>query len=212
MNLTKPPLENNVSIDINSVEGELTLQSSQSPFTLSLRIANVNSEKEFDSFIKNCERLVRSSLEYKEWISYIIEVLGERECSLTHELISECNIEIHHHPINLYTICGSIVVDQINKGQKFCTFDIATLVIELHFNNKVGFIPLLSDLHHKYHSGFLDLPIELVKGDYKYLLESLPIDDNERPRIYSLCNIHLDDCKVGWIKDKYPGIEEPLKI
>jgi hypothetical protein len=197
--------------DIFSDEENLTLHSDISPFTLALRVKSFYSEKEFDKFVKCVERLVRSSGEYKQWVAYIIDTLGVRECALTKENVAECNIEIHHHPITLYTVCKSLIVDNINKEIEFCTFDIATKVIELHFKNKVGYIPLLSDLHKKYHSGFLQLPIELVKGDYKHILNTFPVDENERDRIYSLCNVKAKDCaKLNWSKGDYPGVEETV--
>jgi hypothetical protein len=196
----------NKEAQIYSDEEELVLHSA-TDLSLPLRVDTFYSEKDFDKFIKSVEQLVRRSLEYKHWIAYLIENLGVKECALTQENINETDIEIHHHPINLYTICKSICVQKINTETKFCTFDIATDAIELHFKNKVGYIPLLSDLHKKYHSGFLELPIELVSGDYKYILENYPIDEEERDRIYTLCNIKKDSCSdVGWKKGDYPGL------
>jgi len=195
--------------EIYSDEKTSTLKSDTNPYDLPLRLKSFYSEKEFDTYVKCVERLVRSSIEYKQWVSYIIETLNVRECALTGENVAEVNIEIHHHPINLYTVVKALVVDCVNKEIEFCTFDIATKTIELHFQNRIGFMPLMSDLHKKYHSGFLQLPIELVKGDYKYVLNNFPVDENERDRIYSLCNVKAKDCvKVGWAKGEYPGVEE----
>jgi hypothetical protein len=195
--------------EIYSDEETLTLHSEVNPFSLSLRVKSFYSEKEFDKFVKGVERCVRASGEYKQWVGYIIDTMGVRECALTKESVAEVNIEIHHHPITLYTICKALIVDNVNKEIEFCTFDVATKAIELHFQNRVGFMPLLSDLHKKYHSGFLQLPIELVKGDYKYVLKNYPVDENERDRIYSLCNVKAKDCaKLSWAKGEYPGVEE----
>lgn len=205
--------ENLVTTDVAKKEsvvlavGNDTLKADNSPFSLKLRRETFHSEKEFDKFIKCVERLVRYSQEYKEWVSYIVETLGQDRCALTDELIGECKVEIHHHPINLYTICKSLVTEKMAKGHTFCSYDIATAVIELHFNNKIGYIPILGDLHEKYHNGFLTLPIELVHGDYLHILKTFKLDDNEHDRIIELCNIHVKDCKVNWKKGVYPGIE-----
>lgn len=176
-------------------------------FDISLRINTFTSSKEFDAFIKNVERLVRSSFEYKLWISYIIDNLGQKECSLTHESINECPVVIHHHPINLYTIVKTIINDYLKHEKEFSTFDIAIKIIELHYQNKIGYMPLLSDLHEKFHSGFLKLPIELVNGDYKYLFQKYQLEDDELQRIYEFCNVHVEDLKLKWGKNNYPGIE-----
>lgn len=198
---------NNSDASVYSEENELTLHSTDSPFSLSLKIDCFHSDKQFSKFVKNVERLVRTSSEYKQWIAYIIEVLGQKACCLTHEVINECDIEIHHHPITLYTITKAVILDKLNKGMKFCTFDIAMEVIKLHFTNKVGYMPLLADIHKKYHSGFQNLPIEHVDGDYKHILNNYPIDDDEREKIYELCNTKFEDCKVNWSKDDYPGLD-----
>jgi hypothetical protein len=33
-----------------------------------------------------------------------------------------------------------------------------------HYQNIIGYIPLVSTLHEKFHNGFLDLPINFVQG------------------------------------------------
>lgn len=186
-----------------------TLENSQ--FDLPLRIKSFNSAKEFEKFIRSSEKLVRYSPEYRLWIKYITDHLNQSKCALTNEKITECPLEIHHHPITLYTIVKSVVNDYISKEKEFSTFDIATSVIELHFQNKVGFIVLLSDLHSKYHSGFLNLPIDLVNGDYKFILQNYSIDENEYDKICGLCSVKMEDMPQIWTKDNYPGLEEIKK-
>jgi hypothetical protein len=207
--------------DLLSLATENTIQSNEdnifvlpdSQFNLPLRISSFPSEKDYEVFVKNVERIVRYSQEYKLWVKYITDNLGQTKCALTNETINECSLEIHHHPITLYTVVKSVLNDFMTKKLEFSTFDVATKVIELHFQNKIGFIVLLSDLHKKYHNGFLNLPIELVHGDYKYIIQNYTIDENEYDRICSLCNIHLEDVKQLWKKDDYPGInDEILKL
>ncbi len=204
-----------------SLATEDTIQSNEdnifvlpdSQFNLPLRISSFPSEKDYEVFVKNVERIVRYSQEYKLWVKYITDNLGQTKCALTNETINECSLEIHHHPITLYTVVKAVLNDFMTKKLEFSTFDVATKVIELHFQNKIGFIVLLSDLHKKYHNGFLNLPIELVHGDYKYIIQNYTIDENEYDRICSLCNIHLEDAKQLWKKDDYPGInDEILKL
>ena len=43
-------------------------------------------------------------------------------------------------------------------------------------NMFIGIVPLAGTLHKKYHNGFLDIPLQLVKGNYKKLLEFYDID------------------------------------
>lgn len=177
-----------------------------SPFNLPLRISSFASEKEVIEFVKCVERLVRHSNEYRLWVNYITETLGQSKCALTEENISECPLQVHHHPINLYTIIKTVINDCLKKKLLFSTFDIACKVMELHYQNKVGYVVILSDLHCKFHNGFLNLPIELVQGDYKHILTHYSIEENEYDKICSYCNIHISDMKQSWKKDFYPGL------
>lgn len=215
MNLDELILDEEVEEDSNkepikqSDTNKHTLESDNSPFSLSLRIDSFTSEKEFNKFVKCVEYLVRRSSEYKHWHNYIVENLGVNECALTEESINETKVEIHHHPITLYTICRGVINKKLENEKTFCSFDIATEVIELHFSNKVGYISLLSNLHEKYHKGFLEIPIELINGDYKYILKNYNLDDAEKDRIYELCNVKLDDVKnIGWNRNSYPGLNK----
>jgi len=191
---------------LQKIDKKHTFKLQDNCFDVSLRISTFVSSKEFESFIKNTEKLVRISYEYKLWISYIINNLGQKECALTHESIGECPVVIHHHPVNLYTVVKTIINDFIKHGKEFSTFDIATKVIELHYQNNIGYVVLLSDLHEKFHAGFLKLPIELINGNYKYIFQNYQLEDDELQRIYELCNVHSEDLKLEWSKNSYPGI------
>jgi len=195
--------------ELTNDDNVFTLPDSQ--FDLRLRISSFNSAKDFENFIKCVERIVRYSQEYKLWVGYITDHLGESQCALTKESINECSLEIHHHPITLYTVVKSVLNDLLSKNAEFSTFDVATKVIELHFQNKVGYVVMLSDLHKKYHSGFLNLPIELVHGDFRHIITSYSIDENEYDKICRLCNVHVEDMKQVWQKDAYPGIDEAME-
>lgn len=184
-----------------------------SEFDLPLRVKSFPSSREYESFIKNVEKLVRMSLEYRLWTSYITENLGHSFCAFTKESNGECPTQIHHHPVTLYTVVKGVVNKYLASESEFSSFDVATKVIELHFQNKIGYIVMLSDLHSKYHSGFLNIPIEFVHGDYKHIIQNYSIDETEYDRICKLCNVHVEELKQGWSKDNYPGINDyiPLK-
>jgi hypothetical protein len=202
---------------LSNAEKELTLNESNdtsvfniptSDFNLPLRIKTFADTKLFETFVKNTERLVRSSIEYKLWVQYITEHLGHTHCALSKESMNECPVEVHHHPVTLYTIVKGVINKLLSIEQEFSTFDVATKVIELHFQNKVGYVVLISSLHSKYHSGFLNIPIELVNGNYKHVLQNYVIDEEEYDRIAKLCNIHVDDLKQSWGRGQYPGIND----
>jgi len=158
---------------------------------LPLRIKEVADSKELTRIIKNIETQVRRSYEYRLWRNYILETVGHKYCALTGEVNDEVTIELHHHPLTLYDIVDILINDHIVKEVPFCTFDISTKVIELHYSNKVGYIPLCKTLHEKYHNGYLNINIDLVYGNWKTLLseyeETVPEYTNDK--IARLSNI-----------------------
>lgn len=192
-------------IRVKSNVEKLELYSDNHPFRLSLRVRNFESESEYKKFLKNCERAVRGSIEYKLWRNYIIDVLQIQTCSLTQERMDEVSIEIHHHISSLFILVTALVNKKIELEQEFCTFDIAQEAIELHFMNKVGYVPLIRDLHSKFHNGFLQIPIESVKGDYRYFIReySKYLEEEDLDVINQRLSVTESNC--NWSRDDYPG-------
>ena len=196
--------------EIKSNEDKLELYSDLYPFSLPLRISNFENETEYNKFVKNCEKLVRGSLEYKLWRNYIIDVLGINECALTKEVMSQATVEIHHQIPSLFILVKSLVNKKLDSNESFSTFDIALESIELHFKNKIGYIPLVSSLHEKFHNGFLKLPFELIKGDYNYFLNELSkyLDSEDLDVLQERLAVSMKDYNYeGWSKDDYPGLK-----
>jgi hypothetical protein len=194
--MEKPQVKSNVE--------DLQLYSDNYPFRLSLRISNFENETEYKKFIRNCESLIRKSVEYKLWRNYIIDVLQIDECMITHEKNSEVSIDVHHHIPSLYTLVASLVNRNIENGEDFCTFDLCKEVIELHYQNKVGYVTLLKSMHEKFHNGRLDIPISLVKGDYRYYVNNFTkyIDDNDLETVEY--RLSVNESNVSWMRNSYP--------
>jgi hypothetical protein len=194
--------------EIKSNVERLELYSDNYPFNLSLRIKIFESETDYNKFIKNCEKLIRGSQEYKLWRNYIIDVLQIQSCAITLERMDQTSIDIHHHPVSLFTLVKSLVNERLEKEEEFCTFDICTKAIELHFQNIVGFVALLSSMHEKFHNGFLNIPRSMIKGNYNVFLAeySKYLDEEELDVISSRLSITDHNC--NWSADDYPGAKE----
>lgn len=198
-----------VSSDIEKNE----LSAEDYPFTLSLRRTDFGEDKDLKRFVKSCETGIRRSPEYKIWAEYIRDVMGKYICAISGEINAETTVEIHHHPMSLYDIVSSVIYRKIDSNKEFCSFDICQEVIEIHYQNKIGFIPLVSSLHEKVHNGALDIPMELVSGDYKKWLAEYGtfLDDDDLKRIHCKLNVKKDTCGwkgYKWSRDKYPSDEE----
>lgn len=195
-------------MEIKSNIENLELYSDTHPFRLSLRVRNFENETEYKKFVKNCEMLVRRCNEYKLWKSYIVDVLQINSCMITHENMSEVSIEVHHHIPSLFTLICALINKHIEDSNDFCSFDIAQQAIELHFKNKIGYVTLLKSMHEKFHNGYLDIPIELVKGDYNYFMTeySKYLDESDIDTINSRFAMKASNC--DWAKDEYPIAKE----
>lgn len=191
-------------VEVKSNIEDLQLYSDNYPFRLSLRISNFENETEYKKFIRNCESLVRKSVEYKLWRNYIIDVLQIDECMITHEKNSEVSIDVHHHIPSMYTLVASLVNRNIENGDDFCTFDLCKEIIELHFQNKVGYVTLLKSMHEKFHNGRLDIPISLVKGDYQYYVKNFTryLDDKDLETVEY--RMSVKEHNVSWMRNDYP--------
>ena len=121
-------------IKVESNIKSLELYSDEYPFRLQLRIKNFENETEYKKFIRNCEAMLRKSNEYKLWRKYLVDVLRVNHCSITHEVIEEVTIDIHHHIPSLYTLISALVNKKLDIGSEFCTFEICQEAIELQWS------------------------------------------------------------------------------
>jgi len=192
---------------VNSNVENLELYSDNYPFRLSLRQKNFEDESTYKKFLKNIEMLVRRSVEYKLWRDYIQDVLQIQECAITHEHMAEVSIETHHHIPSLFSLVKAIVNKEIEEENEFCTFDICQKVIELHYANKIGYLPLLKSIHEKFHNGYLTIPMNLVRGDYQYFLSNYLdfLEDDDIDTINHRLAINETNC--SWSRNDYSNDE-----
>lgn len=215
--LVEGTTSNVVPLTSNVEDRELI--SSTIPYTLSLRRSDIEDEKELKRFVKSCEGLIRKSPEYRVWTDYVREVLGHLNCRLTKETHGQTTIDIHHHPISLYAITKGVISRYIASGKDFCSFDICTSVIELHYELRLGFMPIISSLHEKVHRGFMQIPISLVSGDYNYFIHNYGsfLEDDELEIIQARLQINFENCGYGenyfWSRDNYnPNTELQMAV
>lgn len=173
-----------------------------------------DSDKQRRKFINSVKSIVRHSPEYKLWREYITVTLGENYCVVTGELKREVTINIHHHPFTLYEIIDNVIEEFLTEGALFTSLDVSKKVMQLHYEDKIGYVPLATTIHEKYHNGFLQIPIEVVKGNWKQLLTEYSkfMTEEEKEAIKNKTDITYET--VGevsrWTKGVYPTLE-PVK-
>lgn len=145
----------------------------------------LESEREKEKFIKRVEQIIRSSLEYRDYIAFLKEYVDMNRCAFFNNVQngqgSRVRIEVHHEPLTLFDIVRVVVNKHIEEGIPLNDLYIADEVLELHYKNNVGLIPLSKSLHQIIHnSNEIVIPIQLVYGDYKNFLDEYGdyLDDN----------------------------------
>lgn len=131
----------------------------------------LNTDKDKDKFIKRCEKIVRSSIEYRDYINFLREHVNMSRCAFFNAIDGSDNrrikIEIHHEPFTLYDITAVVVERWIDSGMELNAMLIADEVLELHYNNEVGLIPLSKTIHEVVHnSNKIVIPLNMVYGNY----------------------------------------------
>lgn len=128
-------------------------------------------DKDFAKYIKDLERTVRNSFEYRQLISYLKNTEGMDVCSFLENVTSRDNtkvkIEIHHSPLTLYDICLAVFKKR-QRCKEDCRIEsVAEEIMYLHYIGWVGLIPLSETVHDMVHNQFLFVPTDKVRGDYR---------------------------------------------
>lgn len=113
----------------------------------------------FVSFVKNVEKIFRSSVQYKKYVAHVKKDIGMNRCHLhaniqeTEETGEKLALEMHHGPIfTLFDIVSIIVDDQLKRGRRITTFGIADLVAQEHFNENIQVVMLCKTCHELVHA------------------------------------------------------------
>ena len=133
-------------------------------FEKATRHVILKNEKDKVKFIKNCENLIRGSEEYRDWIQYLKKYKNMNKCAIFQNLDTETmkkiKLEIHHGPFSLYDIVAIVTQKYIKEDIPLDYFDVSDEVMRLHYENKVGLIPLSKTVHKLVHDGRIFIPLQ----------------------------------------------------
>lgn len=155
------------------------------------------SVKDRVKFIKTCESTIRKSLEYKEYIKFLKDNLDMNKCAVLKNISSgngkRYTIEIHHEPFYLFDIVDTVIYKKEALGEIINPFTIAEEVMELHYDEKVGLIPLSKTAHELVHSDKIFIPLQLIYQKYDKFYDEYEtfIPQNLKDAIEMKVNISL---------------------
>lgn len=147
--------------DIPEVDSEVTLKTKAEIFT----------------FVNEVKALCRKSLEYDDYTSYLRTNVGMDSCAFFNGISKKTNrklkIEIHHAPLTLADIIRVVVKKAIATGEELNSLLIAEEVMELHYQNRVGLIPLSKTLHELAdNTDKLKIPIYMIYGNFREFIKA----------------------------------------
>ena len=133
-------------------------------------------DKDREKYIKDLERHIRSSYEYRQMVQYLREYMNMNACAFLPNVTNETNrkirIELHHSPLTLRDICVII----LNKRMKNCEIltieAVAYEVMFTHYCLMIGLIPLSETVHELVHTQYLFIPTNKVYGYYKAFISN----------------------------------------
>lgn len=130
-------------------------------------IEDVKRLKKFDAF-------ARRSFEYKRYMRYLKTNLNMNKCSYFSQITNNTErlkIEIHHSPFTLFDITAAVANKQILDHGFADEFDVGDEVMQLHYRNLVGLIPVSPTVHELIHSESMDVDPRLTYGYWKLFIQ-----------------------------------------
>lgn len=144
-------------------------------------VVSLSNDKERNRFISRTEKVIRNSLEYKDYIQFLKEHVGLDSCIFFKNVTSgnssggkrsHISIQMHHEPFTLYDYVSVVLNKYEKEGLKIDDLDIADEVMKLHYENKVGLVPLSVTAHQMVHnSSKLIVPLNMCYGNYSEFLD-----------------------------------------
>lgn len=123
-----------------------------------------------EKYIKTVEQIIRRSLPYKEYTKFLRENMDMNRClilkNIRNTVGKHYQIEIHHEPFTLFDIVETVINKRLELEMPIGTLQVADEVMGLHYEGKVGLVPLTVTMHELVHSGRIFIPLQYIYQDY----------------------------------------------
>lgn len=155
------------------------------------------------SFIKGCEKMVRSDDRYSKYISFLKKEVKLNKCQVLKNIDDmDAEIEMHHGPVyTLYDYCSIILEYFLFKKYRVTTPRIADVVLEEHQKNHIQVVMLSSTIHQEVHTKNIYISMKQAYGNlhdflYHYGV-SMPTDLKEKLNRYIDRSLLYDSSDFG---------------
>lgn len=170
-------------------------------------------EVAYSKFVKSCEKMIRSSKDYKAFIAYIKNILGINFCQVSSSIYdTDATVEMHHGPIfTLYDVTSVILNYFIKTGKKINTMRICDAVLQEHFDLRVQVVMLAVTNHEAAHNRDLFLNVKQGIGNLTEFICMYKdcLDDLQKYKIWNYINM----CKANESFDRgYLDVDHISKV
>ncbi len=167
--------------------------------------------QQFEQFIKATERCVRTSLEYKAYISYLKNEIGLTydafQGNISHDVAS---LEMHHALFTLYDYVKIMIDYAFDNNIPVTTFSIARLIMNEHAQNRILVVMLTKNNHMLVHAGQLHIDMRQCHGNLRAFVQLYGKYIKRSPKLLR----KLSDYKISLESDNFNDVSiiTPSKI
>jgi hypothetical protein len=181
----------------------------------------IDEAKDFKNYVKRVERIVRGSMEYRDYVHYVGTGLDISRCSFIagadpkeHKGVK---IEMHHAILTLYDVTSAVVRARCVKGgpaTRISPYDIADEILKCHYENIIPLVPLSNTAHKLVHSGDLFITADQVFGDMRTFVNRYRegFDDEQLIRLRTLLDVAERMERIGACDRVPEALERTITI
>ena len=133
-------------------------------------IPKYNTPRDREKYIKTVEQIIRKSSPYKDYMSFLRNNLDYNRCLILKNIRNTSGkhyrIEIHHEPFTLFDIVETVINRRLALEEPITTLPVSDEVMSLHYEGKVGLVPLTVTMHELVHNGRIFIPLQFIYQDY----------------------------------------------
>lgn len=151
----------------------------------------------YKAFVKDVERQVRHSDDYKAFVSWVKNVLGINFCQVSSKIIDgDATIEMHHGPIfTLYDVVCIVLNHMIQAGAKISSFRVSDAVLQEHFDLRVQVVMLAVTNHEAITNRDIFLNLRQGIGNVDAFIKKYAhaFDDEQKYKVWSYINFSKEN-------------------
>lgn len=147
------------------------------------------------TYRKYIEKIIRQSYEYRQYIGILKTRMDLTKCRFIPDAdITDSNkihLEMHHYPFTLFELVDyHLEFIKATEGEKatYNPFRVANDIMKMHYEGKIGLVPLSLTVHELVHSGELFIPLtdDFVFGNWRSGMSNLILSDDAKSNIETL--------------------------